>query len=81
MKVRNEFAGGKVTSHAWVRVTLDGETRAIDPLFWDERAGQPTFTPLSRVTDISALFKALTWWGAPAVNAPRFYRTRKDYET
>ena len=75
---KNEFADGVVTSHAWVNVTIEGETRPIDPLFWDERAGQPAFTPLSRVTGISPLFKAFTWWGAPAINAHRYYRTGKD---
>jgi transglutaminase-like putative cysteine protease len=75
---QNRFADGKVTSHAWVRVTLDGETRDIDPLFWDTSAGKPAFTPLSPVTGISPLFKAFTWWGAPAVNAYRYYRTGKD---
>jgi hypothetical protein len=75
---KNQFTDGTVTSHAWVSVTLEGKTRAIDPLFWDEQAGQPSFTPLSRVTGISSTFKAFTWWGAPAVNAHRFYRTGKD---
>jgi transglutaminase-like putative cysteine protease len=75
---QNRFAGGKVTSHAWVRVTLDGETRDIDPLFWDTEAGRTAFTPLSPVTRISPAFRAFTWWGAPAVNAFRYYRTGKD---
>jgi arylamine N-acetyltransferase len=75
---QNRFADGEVTSHAWVRVTLDGETRAVDPLFWDAEAGRIAFTPLSPVTGISPIFKALTWWGAPAVNAYRYYRTGKD---
>jgi hypothetical protein len=75
---RNRFADGAVTSHAWVRVTLDGETLDIDPLFWDEEAGTIAFAPLSRVIGISPVFKAFTWWGAPAVNAHRYYRTGKD---
>jgi hypothetical protein len=75
---QNRFANGKVTSHAWVRVTLDGETRDVDPLFWDVETGQPDFVPLSRVTGISPAFKAFTWWGAPAVNAYRYYKTGKD---
>ena len=75
---QNRFADGKATSHAWVRVTLGGETRDIDPLFWDAQAGQPAFVSLSPVTGISPLFKAFTWWGAPAVNAYRYYRTGKD---
>jgi hypothetical protein len=40
--------------------------------------GRTTCTPLSPVTGISPLSKAFTWWGAPAVNAYRYYRTRKD---
>ena len=75
---KNRFADGAVTSHAWVHVTIEGETRALDPLFWDEQAGQPAFTPLSKVTGISPVFKTFTWWGAPAVNGHRFYRTGKD---
>ena len=75
---QNRFSDGKVTSHAWVSVTIDGETRAIDPLFWDAQAGRVAFTPLSRVTGISPAFKAFTWWGAPAVNAHRFYVSGKD---
>jgi len=75
---QNRFDDGKVTSHAWVRVTVSGETRDIDPLFWDAQAGRPAFVPLSPVTGISPLFKAFTWWGAPAVNAYRYYRTGKD---
>jgi hypothetical protein len=76
--LENRFPGGDVTSHAWVSVTIDGETRHIDPLFWDEQAGRIAFTPLSRVTGISPAFKAFTWWGAPAVNAHRFYASGKD---
>jgi len=30
------------------------------------------------VTGISPVFKAFTWWGAPAVSAFHFYRTGKD---
>ena len=75
---RNRFADGNVTSHAWVSVTVDGETRYVDPLFWDAQANRPTFTPLSEVTGISPAFRAFTWWGAAAVNAHRFYSTGKD---
>ena len=75
---RNRFVDGSVTSHAWVRVTVEGERRDIDPLFWDTERGTIAFTPLSPVTGINPLFKAFTWWGAPAVNAHRYYRTGKD---
>jgi hypothetical protein len=75
---QSSFPNGDVTSHAWVSVTVDGETRHIDPLFWDAQAGRIAFTPLSRVTGISPIFKAFTWWGATAVNAHRFYVSGKD---
>jgi transglutaminase-like putative cysteine protease len=78
---RNRFPDGNVTSHAWVSVTADGETRYVDSLFYDAQAGQITFTPLSEVLGISPTFKALTWWGATAVNAHRFYLTGKDEQT
>jgi transglutaminase-like putative cysteine protease len=76
--LRNRFSEGEVSSHAWVSVTVDGETRYVDSLFYDEQAGRITFTPLSQVTDLSPLFKAFTWWGATAVNAHRFYVSGKD---
>ena len=75
---RNRFPDGNVTSHSWVSVTVDGETRYVDSLFYDAQAGRITFTPLSEVLGISPAFKALTWWGATAVNAHRFYSTGKD---
>jgi len=75
---RNRFPDGTVTSHAWVSVTVEGETRHIDSLFYDAQAGEIDFTPLSEVTGISPLFKAFTWWGGTAVNAHRYYLTGKD---
>jgi hypothetical protein len=75
---RNRFPDGQVTSHAWVSVKLDGETRYIDSLYYDVEAEQLAFTPLSEVQGLSPLFKTFTWWGATAVNAHRFYRTGKD---
>lgn len=75
---RNRFPDGKVTSHSWVEVTHAGETRYIDSLFYDTQAGRLGFEPLSRITGISPLFKAFTWWGATGVNAHRFYMTGKD---
>jgi hypothetical protein len=75
---RNRFPDGQLSSHAWVSVTADGESRYIDSLFYDAQARQITFVPLSQVTGVSPLFKALTWWGATAVNAHRFYLSGKD---
>lgn len=75
---RNRFPDGEVSSHAWVYVTVGGESRHVDSLFYDAQARRITFEPLSRVTGISQLFKAFTWWGATAVNAHRFYISGKD---
>lgn len=75
---RNRFPDGEVSSHAWVSVTVDGEGRHVDSLFYDAQARQITFAPLSEVTRVPPVFKAFTWWGATAVNAHRFYLSGKD---
>jgi transglutaminase-like putative cysteine protease len=75
---QNRFPDEEVSSHAWASVTVDDETRYVDSLFYNAQAARITFTPLSRVTGVSPLFKAFTWWGATAVNAHRFYRSGKD---
>lgn len=75
---RNRSPDGEVTSHAWVIVKMNGETRHIDSLFYDEKVGELAFIPLSKVTDISPAFKAFTFWGGTAVNAHRYYVTGKD---
>jgi transglutaminase-like putative cysteine protease len=77
---RNRFPDGMVGGHAWVRVTVDGEERDIDSLFYDVETGELTFTPLSSVQKHSRLFKRVTMWGEAAVNAHRYYRTGKDLE-
>jgi hypothetical protein len=74
----NRFPDGGEGSHAWVRVTVDQETRQIDAMFYDTNARAITFEPLSEVTDISPTFKAFAWWGGAAVNAHRYYLTGKD---
>ena len=75
---QNRFPSGKITAHAWVRVNLNNETRYIDSLFYDQRAGELDFTPLSEVTDISPAFKLLAYWGATGINAHRYYLSGKD---
>ncbi len=75
---RNRFPDGSVTSHAWVSVTVDGKTRFIDPLFYDEEVGEIDFVPLSAITDFPPAFKIFAWWGGTAINAHRFYVTGKD---
>jgi hypothetical protein len=75
---QNKFPDGQVTAHAWVSVTLNGETRYIDSLFYNVQERELDFTPLSAVTDISPTFKLLTFWGGTAVNAHRYYLTGKD---
>lgn len=75
---RSEFPDGTVGGHTWVRVTVDGEERDIDSVFFDAEMGKVTFTSLSRVRNHTPLFKRVTGWGEAAVNAHRYYRTGKD---
>jgi hypothetical protein len=74
----NRFADGHVTSHAWVRVTVDGAMCDLDPLFWDAARCEPSFTPLRKVKDFTILWRVLGGWGSPAVNAHRYYTTGRD---
>jgi hypothetical protein len=77
---RNQFPDGTVTSHAWVQVSTEGEDHFVDSLFYDANAAEITFTPLSEVQEVPPLLKWFERWGAPAVNAHRFYRTGKDQD-
>jgi len=77
--LRNRFPGGEISSHSWVEVRIGDEIRHIDSLFFDSQSGRITFETLSEVTSISPIFKAFTWWGAPAVNAHRYYISGKDF--
>jgi transglutaminase-like putative cysteine protease len=75
---RNQFPDGGVGGHAWVSVTMDGETRFVDSMFYDAKAGEITFTPLSPVQGHTPLFGLVTAWGAAAINAHRYYVTGED---
>jgi hypothetical protein len=75
---QNKFPDGKVSSHAWVSVKIDGDIRHVDSLFYDQTSRKLDFTPLSEITTIPTTFKYFTFWGGPAVNAHRFYLTGKD---
>lgn len=77
---RNRFPDGTVTAHAWVRVTVDGRAYDVDTLFYDPEAGRLAFTPLSVVQGVSPGLRLLEAWGAPAVNAHRYYLTGKDQD-
>ena len=77
---RNRFPDGTVGGHTWVRITLDGEERHIDSLFYHAGKGELTFTPLSTVRHHTRPFKRATKWGEAALNAHRYYRTGKDFE-
>lgn len=74
----NRFPDGKITSHAWVSVSLGAENRYIDSLFYNEETGELEFIPLSEISEVSPALKLLTYWGATAVNAHRYYFTGKD---
>jgi transglutaminase-like putative cysteine protease len=75
---QNRFPDGRVGAHAWVRVTVGGETRDIDSLLYDPQTGEITFRPRSKVQAIDPVFKLMAWWGATAVNAHRYYLTGSD---
>jgi hypothetical protein len=75
---QNRFPDRKVTAHAWVSVSLDGETRQVDSLYYDETNRELDFTPLSQITGISPAFKLVAFWGGTAVNAHRYYLSGKD---
>jgi transglutaminase-like putative cysteine protease len=75
---RNDFPGEGVGGHAWVRVEVNGKTQDIDPLHYDPATGQLTFTPLTRVFNYTPFFRWFAGWGSTAVNAHRYYVSRRD---
>jgi transglutaminase-like putative cysteine protease len=77
---RNRFPDDTVTSHAWVQVLVDDEVHDIDSIFYDVKADEITFTPLSEVGEVPPVLRFLETWAAPAVNAHRYYLTGKDQD-
>ena len=77
---RNRFADGSVASHAWVQVRLDDQVVYVDSIFYDVQRSEITFTPLSEVGEVPPLLRIMERWGAPAVNAHRYYTTGKDQD-
>ena len=75
---RNRFDDGEISSHAWVRVSVDHEIRDIDSISYDSETGRITFEPLSRVLYYTPLFRLFSGWGCAAVNAHRYYVTGRD---
>jgi hypothetical protein len=76
--LRNRFPDGNCGGHTWVRVSLDGETRFIDSIFYDAGLRQITFRPDSKIYHHTLSFKALTRSGEAALNAHRYYCTGRD---
>jgi transglutaminase-like putative cysteine protease len=74
----NRFPNGTIGSHAWVQVAINDKIRDVDSLFYDSENREITFTPISEITSIPHVFKMVMYWGAPAVNAHRYYLTGKD---
>jgi transglutaminase-like putative cysteine protease len=75
---RNRFPEGQIGGHTWVSVSLNGETRFIDIVFYDAESGEITFQPISKIYNHTPLFKILTRSGDAALNAHRYYRTGED---
>jgi len=76
---RNRFPDGRVGGHAWVEVTLDGEVRFIDSIFYDTESNSIGFTPLSKVWGYNLPFRLFSGWGCTAANAQRYYKTGVDF--
>jgi hypothetical protein len=76
-----QFPDGHVTPHAWVSVTINGETRYVDPYFWDAEAGELGFTIVGKVTGYSTLWRWFAGWGCTGENARRYYKSGVDLET
>jgi hypothetical protein len=68
---------GKRANHAWVRVTYEGETRDICPIFTDENDAL-TFTPPTKIRHYTPFFRVFAGWGSAAVNAVYYYRKGRD---
>jgi transglutaminase-like putative cysteine protease len=75
---RNRPPDGRVGGHAWVRVTVDGETRHIDTLHYDAEASEITFTPHTKIFQYTFGTRIFYGLGSAAVNAHRYYLTGKD---
>jgi hypothetical protein len=75
---RNIFPDRIAGGHTWVRVSLDGETRFIDSIFYDAESREMTFQPMSKIHNHTSLFKLLTRSGEAALNAHRYYCTGRD---
>lgn len=75
---RNQLPDQRVSGHAWVEVTFGDESRYVDSLHYDARAGELDFKPLSEVVELSPSFKPVAWWGSAVVNAYRYYSTGED---
>jgi len=75
---RNQFPDGGSGGHTWVRVSLNGERKYVDSIFYDAESREITFRPMTRVYNHTPSFKRLTRSGEAALNAYRYYRTGKD---
>jgi hypothetical protein len=75
---RNNFPNGENGGHTWVSVSLNGETRFVDSIFYDAETREITFQPISKIYNHTSLFKLLTRSGEAALNAHRYYRTGRD---
>ena len=76
--MQTRFPDGNIGGHSWVRVRFNGKDFFIDPIFYDSEKHKVTFTPLSKVTEISRFFRILSGWGSATINAHRYYTTGSD---
>jgi flavodoxin len=74
---QNMFPDGTAGGYTWVRVSLDGETRFIDSIFYDAESREITFQPISKIYNHTSLFKLLTRSGEAALKCPSLLLHRK----
>ena len=75
---RNKFPERGSGGHTWVSVSLEGERKDIDSIFYDAESREITFSPVTKVYNHTLSFKWLTRSGEAALNAYRYYHTGKD---
>jgi len=75
---RNKFPDRGSGGHTWVSVSLNGERKYVDSIFYDAESREITFCPVTKVYNHTPSFKWLTRSGEAALNAYRYYCTGKD---
>ncbi|MFC2144975.1 transglutaminase domain-containing protein [Actinomycetota bacterium] len=71
---------GGITSHAWLEVTVDGETKNVCAGDINNSPGKNNFKIVGEVTGFNSFFQAFTWLGGILVNQYRDRRALKEFK-